>query len=441
LKIWDIRKKGCIQTYKGHSKGINTIHFSPDGRWVISGGADGLVKLWDLTAGKLLHDFAHHEDAITALEFHPHEFLLATGSKDCTVKFWDLETFEIVSSSDSDSSIVKSLSFSPDGECLFSASNDCLRVWGWEPIRCFESLDVSWNDISDMQVSSDQLVCCSIVPSQSISIWMLNPQKIRPLSKEIFLVDSSTNSTRLSLDNSKTSEALKEINNSSQQLDEQPKQKPNEERITSDQQKAKERENTKIASFPEKPIGIDPNDFIKSASKGNDIIEELMKPHTTLCNVMNSRLSSIKVIRNIWAKSDAKEAIDVLGKLNDPAVVVDILNVLLGLEKNIFSLDICNSLLPILGDLLLSQYDEHTITSLKTISILGSSFGTTIRGTLDAPSPLGVDLSREERLEKCKSCYTNFQSIKNLLEESTQMSPKVNQIRKEVLQLIRGFVS
>jgi len=45
LKIWDIRKKGCIHTYKGHTQGISTIKFTPDGRWVVSGGLDNVVKV------------------------------------------------------------------------------------------------------------------------------------------------------------------------------------------------------------------------------------------------------------------------------------------------------------------------------------------------------------------------------------------------------------
>jgi WD40 repeat protein len=46
LKIWDIRRKRCIHTYKGHDRGINVVKFSPDGRWVVSGGDDNVTKVY-----------------------------------------------------------------------------------------------------------------------------------------------------------------------------------------------------------------------------------------------------------------------------------------------------------------------------------------------------------------------------------------------------------
>ena len=73
---------------------MRQILFSPDGRWVISGADDGLIKLWDLTMGKLLHEFTFHSGAITALAIHPSEFLMASASADRTLRLWDLETFE-----------------------------------------------------------------------------------------------------------------------------------------------------------------------------------------------------------------------------------------------------------------------------------------------------------------------------------------------------------
>lgn len=157
MKIWDIRRKGCIQTYRGHTQGVTSIRFSPDGKWVVSGGEDGLVKvsfiflnqmltclknyfidslivikLWDLTAGKILHEFQQHHSGITEMGFHPHEFLFTTASNDGVIKFWDLETFELVSSTSEDQSypkqVVKSFTFSPDGVALCAAEPESLRV-------------------------------------------------------------------------------------------------------------------------------------------------------------------------------------------------------------------------------------------------------------------------------------------------------------------------
>lgn len=45
LQLWDIRRKGCIYTYKGHTNSVNSLKFSPDGKWIATGGEDGLVKV------------------------------------------------------------------------------------------------------------------------------------------------------------------------------------------------------------------------------------------------------------------------------------------------------------------------------------------------------------------------------------------------------------
>ncbi|XP_055802848.1 katanin p80 WD40 repeat-containing subunit B1 homolog KTN80.4-like isoform X2 [Solanum dulcamara] len=158
LKIWDIRKKGCIHTYKGHTRGISTIRFSPDGRWVVSGGFDNVVKVWDLTAGKLLHDFKFHEGHIRSIDFHPLEFLLATGSADRTVKFWDLETFELIGSTRREAAGVRSMTFHPDGRTLFCGLDDSLKVYSWEPVMCHDSVEMGWSTLSDLCIHDGKLV-------------------------------------------------------------------------------------------------------------------------------------------------------------------------------------------------------------------------------------------------------------------------------------------
>ncbi|GAB2284969.1 hypothetical protein Dimus_019424 [Dionaea muscipula] len=179
LKIWDIRRKGCIHTYKGHSRGVNAIRFTPDGRWVVSGGEDNTVKLWDLTAGKLLHDFKCHEGQIQCIDFHPHEFLLATGSADKTVKFWDLETFELIGSAGPESTGVRCMTFNPDGKTLLCGLHENLKVFSWEPIRCHDTVDVSWSRLSDVNVHEGKLLGCSYNQS-CVGVWVVDISRIEP---------------------------------------------------------------------------------------------------------------------------------------------------------------------------------------------------------------------------------------------------------------------
>uniref|UniRef100_A0A453DG44 Katanin p80 subunit C-terminal domain-containing protein n=1 Tax=Aegilops tauschii subsp. strangulata TaxID=200361 RepID=A0A453DG44_AEGTS len=179
LKIWDIRRKGCIHTYKGHTRGVNAIRFTPDGRWVVSGGEDSAVKIWDLTAGKLLHEFKSHEGQIQCIDFHPHEFLLATGSADKTVKFWDLETFELIGSTGPEMTGVRSMTFNPDGRSLLCGLHESLKVFSWEPIRCHDTVDVGWSRLSDLNVHEGKLLGCSSNQS-CVGIWVVDLTRLEP---------------------------------------------------------------------------------------------------------------------------------------------------------------------------------------------------------------------------------------------------------------------
>ena len=40
-----------VRTLAGHWGSVASVTFSPDGKWILSGSSDELVKIWDVTTG------------------------------------------------------------------------------------------------------------------------------------------------------------------------------------------------------------------------------------------------------------------------------------------------------------------------------------------------------------------------------------------------------
>ena len=54
-----------VHTLAGHSRGVRTVAFSPDGKFIVSGSEDRLVKMWDAaTAAEVCN---HRECRVTSL--------------------------------------------------------------------------------------------------------------------------------------------------------------------------------------------------------------------------------------------------------------------------------------------------------------------------------------------------------------------------------------
>ncbi|CAN1854297.1 Katanin p80 WD40 repeat-containing subunit B1 homolog KTN80.2 [Linum perenne] len=121
-----------------------------------------------------------------------------------------------------------------------------------------------------------------------------------------------------------------------------------------------------------------------------------------------------QVIRHFWERNDIKGAINALRRLPNHSVQADVISVLID-KIEIITLDLCSSLFPVLVGLLTSKMERHANVSLEMLLKLVAVFGPTIRSTVSAPRPVGVNLHAEERIECCNQCFVELQKIQQIL--------------------------
>lgn len=121
---------------KAHDNSVFSLRYSPDGRFLISGGRDAQLRIWDIWNDfQEIRTVPAHWFTINAITYHPEGKWLATGSRDKTIKIWDAESFELLKVIESARdqghvNSVNSLYWTSYGNLLLSASDDrTIGIW------------------------------------------------------------------------------------------------------------------------------------------------------------------------------------------------------------------------------------------------------------------------------------------------------------------------
>jgi WD40 repeat protein/serine/threonine protein kinase len=156
VKVWDSQTGQETLSFKGHTGGVYSVAFSPDGRRLLSGGRDGTrgtLKVWNAQTGQETFSLKGHSSWVHSVAFSPDGKRLLSGSEDGTVKLWDAQT-------DQETLTVKGASgpvaFSPDGKRLVSGSKDkMIRLWDAETGELSLSLQGHTHRVTSVAFSPD----------------------------------------------------------------------------------------------------------------------------------------------------------------------------------------------------------------------------------------------------------------------------------------------
>ncbi|MGE3821380.1 MAG: protein kinase, partial [Isosphaeraceae bacterium] len=132
VKLWDARTGELVRGWRGGPATIVAVAFSPNNRLLATAGLEQSdnLRLWDARTGRLRRNLVGHEDRVRALAFSPDGRFLASAGSDRLIHVWNPTKGQRLASLIGHEDTVRQVAFSPDSRTLVSVSNDSTaRFW------------------------------------------------------------------------------------------------------------------------------------------------------------------------------------------------------------------------------------------------------------------------------------------------------------------------
>lgn len=195
IELWNTSTGKLLHTLWGHADAVFALAFSPDGKTLASGSADGTVRIWNTTdienqkSVEELWKFSEHNGLVLTLAFLTENGnVLASGSNNGSIRYWNLKTGEWQDVIYGDAlPAVFSLASSPERKLLGTGRADnIIRVWNFEDGTLMHTFEGHGDPVTSLAFDAHGNMLVSGSADGTVKLWDIGtsapPQEFTPSS-------------------------------------------------------------------------------------------------------------------------------------------------------------------------------------------------------------------------------------------------------------------
>lgn len=172
LKLWDVKTGEEIRSYPGHAAKVASVAFSSDGQRIVTGSWDATAKLWDAATAEVIRTFSGHRDSVEQAGLSPDGTKVVTSCWDGTAKIWDATTGNEIRTLSGHAQCVDWAEFSPDSTKVVTAGYDgTVRLWNVETGQQIRSFSGHTGPVHGARFSRDGKKLLTASTDSTVRLW------------------------------------------------------------------------------------------------------------------------------------------------------------------------------------------------------------------------------------------------------------------------------
>jgi WD40 repeat protein/tRNA A-37 threonylcarbamoyl transferase component Bud32 len=163
--------KGTADLTYSASSWARGARFTPDGKWILSGADDGVLRVWSAASHRLALAYPAHEAGIKSVAMSPDGLHFATVGDDCTLRVWTIRDLLFPPTAATFSSPVFDFEISRDGRTLAAVLENRVEVLDRIEKVGGNALDLGDAKILGLSIAPDGSAAAAADSAGHVHLW------------------------------------------------------------------------------------------------------------------------------------------------------------------------------------------------------------------------------------------------------------------------------